>query len=102
MSNRTIVELNHDACPRDDALSLIEWALRMRYYMGNADPTYLPNGVTFLHYRHHSEPLPLKPQEGKRGFLRGYPAWIKRHAEQLIAKAQAAAVAGEEQVKDAT
>ena len=29
MSNRTIVELNHDYCPRDNALELIEWALRM-------------------------------------------------------------------------
>jgi hypothetical protein len=90
MSNRTIVEINHDHCPRDDALELIEWALRMRYYMGNADPTYLPSGVTFLHYRHHSEPLPLTPQKRAERRERGYPAWIRQHAEQLLAKAKIA------------
>jgi hypothetical protein len=90
MSNRTIVELNHDYCPRDDAVELMEWALRMRYYMGNADPALLPNGVTFLHYRHHSEPSPLLPssRKGRRtSGTSGYPTWCREHAEQLIAKA---------------
>jgi hypothetical protein len=94
MSNRTIVELNHDYCPRDDAQELIEWALRMRYYMGCADPAYLPSGVTFLHYRHHSEPRPLEPQKRGRDREPHFPAWCKQHAEQLIAKAKAAGDAG--------
>jgi hypothetical protein len=100
VSNRTIVELNHDYCPRDDAHELIEWALRMRYYMGNADPAYLPNGVTFLHYRHHSETCPLPPPPARaRASVGIYPTWIKNTATKLIAKAAGehaiGAVAGE-------
>lgn len=60
MSNRTLVELNHDYCPnpRDEA-ALIKWARAMAHYMGCADKSLLPNGVTFVNYRHHSEPCPL-------------------------------------------
>lgn len=91
MSNRTIVELNHDYCPRDDARELIKWALQMRYYMGNAEPAYLPNGVTFFHYRHHSEPCPLKPQPRRTGSDKhGYSMWLDKRADELIAKAQPA------------
>ncbi len=63
MSNRTIVELNHDFSPRANLHDLLAWALRMQLYMRSADPAMLPNGVTFLHYRHHSQDRPLKPQE---------------------------------------
>jgi hypothetical protein len=97
MSNRSIVELNHDYCPRDDAVELIEWALRMRYYMGNADRAYLPSGVTFLHYRHHSEPSPLAPPQKDKRPDRGYPTWCRNHAEQLIAKAKVAGIDTAEQ-----
>lgn len=68
MSNRTIVELNHDYCPRGDDASLLAWAKAMRFYMGGADQSMLPDGVTFLHYRHHSEdcPLPVPPQKPRK------------------------------------
>lgn len=98
MSNRTIVELNHDYCPRDDARELIEWALMMRYYMGNADPAHLPNGVTYLHYRHHSEPCPLDLPTRSIRLQRGYPDWVRGHAETLIANARRkVSLMGEEQ-----
>lgn len=29
-------------------------------YMRAADPTELPQGVEFRHYRHHSEPCPIE------------------------------------------
>jgi DNA-binding response OmpR family regulator len=58
MSNRTLVELNHDfRSDRNDA-ELLEWAHRMHAYMRSGDPDYLPYGVTFLNRRHHSEPCP--------------------------------------------
>lgn len=62
MSNRTIVELNHDLCPRADDRSLLEWARAMRLYMRSAEKACLPPGVTFKHMRHHSD---LDPMAGK-------------------------------------
>ncbi len=78
MSNRTIIELNHDRCPHDNDEELLAWARSMRYYMGNADESYLPDGVTFLHYRHHSQncPLPIPPQKSR--IQRGILAYIKK------------------------
>lgn len=60
MSNRTLVELNHDYCPpiRDDA-KLLKWAKQMVHYMYSGDRRELPHGVTFKHMRHHSEPDPM-------------------------------------------
>lgn len=63
MSNRTLVELNHDCCPRDDDASLLNWARKMRTYMSSGDPKELPQGVAFKHMRHHSEPCPLAGDE---------------------------------------
>ncbi len=57
MSNRTVVELNHDFCPTDD--QLLNWANKMRSYMHSGDKKELPNGVTFDHIRHHSDPDPM-------------------------------------------
>ncbi|RVT96204.1 hypothetical protein EOD42_13895 [Rhodovarius crocodyli] len=61
MSNRTLIELNHDYCPnpRDDA-ALLDWARAMVRYMGGADPADLPQGVVRKHFRHHSEPCPME------------------------------------------
>lgn len=59
MSNRSLLELNHDyAPPRDDA-ALLRWARQVRDYLSCADPGLLPPGVTRKHYRHHSEPCPV-------------------------------------------
>lgn len=62
MSNRSLLEINHDYTPRDDA-ALLEWAKAMHQYMRAASPDYLPHGVTRKHYRHHSEPCPVEALE---------------------------------------
>ena len=56
MSNRTLVELNHDYCPRDAELEA--WAKQMQVFMRSGDKDELPRGVTWKHSRHHSEPDP--------------------------------------------
>ncbi len=58
MSNRTLVELNHDYWPRSDE-ELLDWARSMVHYMHSGDKRVLPRGVTFKHMRHHSEPDPM-------------------------------------------
>lgn len=59
MSNRSLVELNHDHCPPDDDTALNRWARAMRNYMGSGDKRDLPPGVTFKAMRHHSEDDPM-------------------------------------------
>lgn len=54
MSNRTIVELNHDYSPRPEKLQ--EWAEAIKTYLRSGDKSFLPQGVTFISMRHHSEP----------------------------------------------
>jgi hypothetical protein len=56
MSNRTVVELNHDYCPGDEELE--HWAKQMQIYMASGDRRELPRGVAFKYMRHHSEPDP--------------------------------------------
>lgn len=60
MSNRTLVELNHDYCPHATA-DLLQWAQAMQNYMSSGDPRRLPPGVTFVNMRHHSEPMEPQP-----------------------------------------
>ena len=60
MSNRTIVELNHDFCPGRSNQALLEWAAKMADYMRSGDKSRLPYDVTFKHMRHHSEPDPME------------------------------------------
>lgn len=59
MSNRSLIEINHDYCPRDDAACL-ELGRALQAYMRAADVRELPAGVVRKHYRHHSEPDPMK------------------------------------------
>jgi len=60
MSNRTLVELNHDYCPNPEKPGeLAAWAMRMVRYMRAGHREDLPRGVTFKHMRHHSEPDPM-------------------------------------------
>lgn len=54
MSNRTIVELNHDYSPKTEQLT--QWAEAIRTYLRSGDKSFLPQGVTFISMRHHSEP----------------------------------------------
>lgn len=63
MSNRTMLEFNHDYCPKieDEAL----FARQIATYLRSGDISYLPDGVTFFGRRHHSEPCPLgEPPRG--------------------------------------
>lgn len=59
MSNRTLVELNHDQCPGRGGGELLDWAMKMAAYMRSGDKKELPRGVTFKQMRHHSEPDPM-------------------------------------------
>lgn len=58
MSNRTLIEINHDYCPRPDQEE--EFGRRLANYMRSGDRRELPPGVTFKWMRHHSEPDPMK------------------------------------------
>lgn len=79
MSNRSLLEFNHDLGPRygwpDD--KLIRYASLIALYLGSGDKADLPDGVTFVQMRHHSDPaptgwVPLR-QDGYRclAFMRG-------------------------------
>ena len=58
MSQRSLVELNHDFCPQMDNTKLLAWAHAMRTYMGSGDPADLPYGVVLKWRRHHSAAEP--------------------------------------------
>ena len=59
MSNRSLIELNHDYCPHDDA-GYLALGRALAAYMRGGDREELPNGVTFKHMRHHSNPDPME------------------------------------------
>lgn len=59
MSNRSLLEFNHDQVPRT-AQGLLEWAEMLQIYLTSGDKDFLPNGVEFKHMRHHSEPCPVE------------------------------------------
>lgn len=58
MSNRSMLEFNHDKIPQDLHES-IGWADKLLAYLRTGDATCLPDGVTFFRQRHHSEPCEL-------------------------------------------
>ena len=58
MSNRTLIELNHDYCPRN-ASEAKDFGLALQMFMRSGDKAMLPRGVTFKHSRHHSDPDPM-------------------------------------------
>lgn len=59
MSNRSLIEINHDLTPGRSDEALLAWAKKMRNYLGSANPDELPDGVRRLWYRHHSDPCPF-------------------------------------------
>lgn len=59
MSNRTLVELNHDYVPFNEERKA-QWVEKMCRYMSSGDPKDLPTGVTFKNIRHHSTECPLE------------------------------------------
>jgi hypothetical protein len=58
MSNRSMLEINHDYTPANDC-ELMEWARSFRMYLSSGDPSVLPRGVTWFGQRHHTEPCPM-------------------------------------------
>lgn len=60
MSQRSMLEFNHDLAPpiRDNE-SLLVWARQMALYFRSGEPEVLPAGVTFFARRHHSDECPL-------------------------------------------
>ena len=60
MSQRTLVEMNHDYCPPRDDAALLTWARAMRSYLTSGDKRELPRGVVFVNRRHHSERDPCE------------------------------------------
>jgi hypothetical protein len=65
MSNRTLVELNHDYCPHGPTEEH-DYGRALASYMRGADPAFLPPGVIRKHYRHHSDPDPMMESAGLR------------------------------------
>ena len=64
MSNRTMLEINHDFAPRNDE-ELLRWAKAMDFYLSSGDPDLLPGGVTWFGMRHHSSDCPMgEPPRG--------------------------------------
>ena len=64
MSNRTMLEINHDTTPYTDEQKK-QWVEEMCGYLSSGDPYYLPNGVTWFGMRHHSDKCPLgEPPKG--------------------------------------
>lgn len=63
MSNRTLVELNHDFGPSRHVEDRLSWAAAIARYLASGDVSELPNGVTFKHRRHHTEPCPYDALE---------------------------------------
>jgi hypothetical protein len=57
MSNRSLVELNHDFGPGEDDA---DWARSIRRFLRASDKDELPQGVTFLWQRHHTDPCPVR------------------------------------------
>ena len=62
MSNRTLIEINHDIC-RPDEWSSNELAALAHYIKFSSDEnaaTLKRMGITVKHFRHHTEPCPTE------------------------------------------
>lgn len=73
MSNRTMLEFNHDLMPSASFAApgtrahrdREQWAINLLTYFQTGDVDYLPNGVTWFGIRHHSDACPLgEPPKG--------------------------------------
>lgn len=58
MSNRSMLEFNHDLTPRDSEAQQ-RWAEQLVQYLTSGNRELLPYGVTYFNIRHHSEDCPL-------------------------------------------
>lgn len=67
MSDRSLLEFNHDFCPMTD-VGYYKLGLALANYMRAADERELPPGVVRKHYRHHTQPESeiVQPEPKKR------------------------------------
>ena len=64
MSNRTMVEINHDTTPHTEAEKKA-WVQAMCNYLSSGNPRDLPDGVTWFGMRHHTSDCPMgEPPRG--------------------------------------
>ena len=59
MSQRSLLEINHDYSPGDDDAALLAWARTLRTYIRSGVKSELPQGVVFKGRRHHADPDPM-------------------------------------------
>jgi hypothetical protein len=59
MSNRSLLEFNHDFCPHTDE-ECLAFGRAIATYLSAADERELPKGVVFKYLRHHSTKDPLE------------------------------------------
>lgn len=72
MSWRKLVEINCDRRPKNPA-AMLAFAERLWAFLGCGDPKLLPDGVTFVQSRHHSESSPTgwtPPRDVEHGYRR--------------------------------
>ncbi len=70
MSQRSLLEVNHDHAPGPSDAELLTWARQLTGYIRSGDERYLPRGIQLKHRRHHTEPdrswLPPRPRVSPR------------------------------------
>lgn len=67
MSNRSLVEINHDYSPGGTDDELLAWAKKIRTYIRSGSRDELPDGIRVFWRRHHSDPCPFEnPLEFER------------------------------------
>jgi hypothetical protein len=59
MSQRSLLEFNHDYCPLSDD-ECLAFGRALAAYMRAADERELPKGVVFKYLRHHSTKDPME------------------------------------------
>lgn len=58
MSNRSMIEFNHDYAPNNED-TRNAWLAGMLAYFRSGDPIHLPPGATWFGMRHHTDAYPL-------------------------------------------
>lgn len=87
MSQRSLLEFNHDKIPSDfDAC--VTWADKLLNHLRSGDCKDLPDGVASLWSRHHSEPCPVEACGENQDKLDNCRMLIQRLAKRL-AKSEA-------------
>lgn len=67
MSQRSLVEINHDYGPKLDDAELLVWAQKIAAYIRSGSREDMPDGIRVFWRRHHSDPCPFEnPLEFER------------------------------------